>query len=218
MIRSTLVSIAIVLSLIIIIYSLIKGKKTFLLFLYIFYQTLTFVWLIGDLFEAFSADRRSQWMALQFKYAPICFIGAAVLLFSLFYVEHKIVKVKPLLYALFIPPAVFYGFAFSNERHHLFLTVFERRFVINGPVFWMHTAESYLYILVGMFLLIRHSIKNTKDLKRLILVVLAILIPLTLNVIVVFFKVDPGFDLTPLSFPFSLTLFVIAMFKYKFLI
>ena len=119
---------------------------------------------------------------------------------------------------LIIPPVFFYLAVITNDHHHLFFGHGDQEFDRYAILFDLHAILSYIYCLTGMVLLFNHAIKQFGQVKaRTFLLASAIIIPLSLNVLLVTRVINPGFDITPISFTVSLLLFMIATFKYKFL-
>lgn len=201
-----------------IIYFFLKGKKNPLMYSYIWCQSLIFIWSIGQLFELMAVDLQSKWLAVIFEYLAICFLGLSWLLFSLLYAEYQIYANKSKILLLFIPPVIFYISVLTNEYHKLFFSTFEYRHRVYGVLFWMHSIVVYAYILIGTYILIKCSInKFGYAKKQSILLVISVSIPVILNILYVFKTVNFGFDITPFSFAFSLLLFAIVTFRYRFL-
>ena len=207
-----------------ILYFLLKGKKAPLLYCYVLCQLLIFIWSAGQIVEISSFDFQSQWFSLKLEYLAICFVGLAWLIFCFAFTNHKIIKLKRYALLLFIFPLLFYILLLTNKNHHLFYTVFKYNDWVRGPVFWLNILELYTYLIIGTIFLIRYSFRNIGETrKQNLLLVLAVLFPVTANVIkllnIIFGTDILGRirDITPVSFAFSLLFFAIATFRYRFL-
>lgn len=218
-------SISIVLSLSMIIYFVLKAKKNPLIYSYICCQIIIFIWSTGQLGLLFShTSTHHRWISIQYEYIAVLFVGIAWLMFCLFYTFNRILKKKRIVFSLFIPPILFYIVMYTNEAHHMFFKEFTSTKIIHGPIFWLHTFWSYVYIGIGTVLLIRYSKKHMGYVrKKTLLLVLAVIIPIISNllfIISVVFKqnfIRLEYDFTPVSFALSLLIFAVAVFKYRFL-
>lgn len=217
-------SISVVLSLSMVIYFLIKGKKSSLLYSYILCQVIIFTWSVGQILVLTSSSVTAKWNAVLLEYAAICFIAFAWLMFCLLYTYCRLLAKKRLIYFLFLPPAISYILILTNNFHHLFFSSFTHTQTVLGPLFWLHTIISYVYVLTGTAILIRYSISHMGYArKQSILLIFAVSIPLVANMIYLVSirfglnLIDHEVDITPVSFAFSLLLFAVAAFKYRFL-
>jgi signal transduction histidine kinase len=173
---------------------------------------------MGQIFEVFSTNVQTKWFFVVFEYFAICFIGATWLLFSLSYLNHKIIQSRKNIILLCIAPATFFILVMTNEYHHMFYTVFEYDYRTYGIFFWSHLALSYIYLLMGTAILIKCLVKGTGyKRKQTILLIFAALIPIVSNIIHVFKIIKLGIDITSVGFTFSLMFFAMATFKYRFL-
>lgn len=214
--RAVLILISLVLSVTVILYVLLKGKRNRLTYLFVLFQVIALTWSLLELFEVYTYDTKGKWFVTQLKFFPISIIGPIWLTFSLYYVEHRILKKIQFIYFLYIPPIIFYIFCVTNEYHYLYFDVFNYNVTGYGIVFWLHTVNSYICVLIGVILLIRPCAQNRKNIKQ-IFIAIATLIPMIFNALHVFKFIATPFDATPLIFPLSLTIFVIATFHMKFL-
>lgn len=217
-------SISVLLSLFMIILFVLKGKKTPLLYSYLWCQVIIFIWSSGHILFLFSTNLTTKFISTCIQYTAIVSIGSAWLLFCLIYTFNDILKKRKLIYLMLLPFVVIYVLILTNNIHHKFYTHYSMTNVVYGPVFWIHLLLSYIYVITGTVLLIRYSIKNAGYArKRTFILIFAAAIPVLANFIYMLsasteINITPkGYDLTPVSFSISLLLFSIAMFKYRFL-
>lgn len=206
---------SIVLLLALIVYVIIEGKRTKLLYSFVFLMATNFVWSLGLLFESLSITREQGFSVLKFYYSGICYLGFAWLIFSLCYSDSKIISRKKNIIFLAILPTLQYLSLLTNELHHLFYFRNEdgRQF---GIVFWVHFIFSYAYIITGTFILILHALRcSTLKRNQTVLVIFAAVIPLIFNILYLTFKFK--IEITPFGFIISSILFLVATFKYSFL-
>ena len=151
-------------------------------------------------------------------YVGTCFLPIAFLFFGLTFAKTKIhYKKKYLL--LFIIPILTLFILWTNDFHHLFYIKYA---VLNsetvfGPYFPIHSIYTYALIFVGVFYLIRYSIKNTGFFsKQSVLLILGVIFPLVINIIGLF-GVEMSIYITPISFTTTVVFFSIAILKFNFL-
>ncbi|WP_010681322.1 sensor histidine kinase [Acetivibrio cellulolyticus] len=206
---------SIVLLLALIVFVLIEGKRTKLLYSFVFLMSTNFVWSLGLLFESLSITREQGFSVLKFYYSGICYLGFAWLIFCLCYSNSKIISRKKNIFFLAIAPTLQYLSLLTNELHHLFYFKGEdgRQF---GIFFWVHFVFSYTYIITGTFILIRYALRcSTLKRNQTVLVIIAAVIPLIFNILYLIFKFK--IEITPFGFIISSILFLVASFKYSFL-
>lgn len=216
--------ISVVLSLSMIIFFLLRSKKTHLLLSYISCQALIFVWSTGQLLVFFSHDNNAMRLAMIYEYTAIMFVSLAWLMFCLNYTYNRLLVKKWLIVSLFIPPTLIYVALLTNDFHHMFFTSFKLENVVFGPLFWIHAAISYIYLIAGSIILIKSSINHLGYARnQSILLVIASSIPFAANIIYLanrVFKLDilnTKYDITPVSFSLTLLFFAVATFKYRFM-
>lgn len=200
-----------------IIYFIVKGRKTPLLFSYISVMVLLAVWTLAQIYEMKSFDRQSMWTAVRIKYFASCFIGVSGLIFSLIYTKYVNITKRHIL-LLSLPSIAFYLALLTNDYHNLFFTEFDFNLTKYGPFFWIHTCFSYLYCIVESFLVLKYSFKKSGYFKRqAIIILIAITFPFLSNIVVIANLINPILDITPISFTFTYLLFALATFKYRFM-
>ncbi|MFZ5989934.1 MAG: histidine kinase N-terminal 7TM domain-containing protein [Bacillota bacterium] len=223
-IKIFLQSISVILSLIMILYFLSKGKKTALLYSYIVCQIIIFIWSTGQMLLLFSQDLKTMWYSIVYEYIAVTFVSFSWLMFCLLYTYNRILAKRKLILLLLIPPLLAYISLVTNNHHYLFYSTFSYESITHGPLFWAHAVVSYVYLITGTVILIKHSMAHMGYArKQTILLIFAAFIPFVANILElanIFFSLNflkLKFDLTPVSFAFSLLLFGFAAFKYKFL-
>jgi signal transduction histidine kinase len=217
-VRLILLILASLILIITILYCAIKGKKTPTLRSFILFLILFEVWFLGQTLRIFSPSKQVEWIFVRFEYLGICFIGLVWLIFCLRYTENRWMKKPMLPIALGLIPTASYAAILTNDWHHLFFKATDQAFDTFGSLFYLHTIESYLYITLGAFVLIQYSFYQYEyKRKQIFLLVLAAVLPLTVNVLIVSNVLKIEFDTTPFCLMVSLALYFIATFKYKLL-
>ena len=151
-------------------------------------------------------------------YVGTCFLPITFLFFGLTFAKTKIHFKKRYL-LLFIIPILTLLILWTNDFHHLFYIKYA---VLNsetvfGPYFPIHSLYTYALIFVGVFYLIKYSIKNTGFFsKQSVLLILGVIFPLAIN-IVGLFGVEMSIYVTPISFTTTVVFFSIAILKFNFL-
>ncbi len=193
-----------------------KAKKSKVLYVFIIFNILVIIWCFGLILELVADNGKGFFRLLipKFYYLGICFLGVTWLLFCLFYINSDFVKRKRNIALLLSFPAAFYLFLLTNEHHNLFYIVKagqSRRF---GLVADIHLVVSYIYILIGMALLIRFSMRNSgKSRHQAVVNIFACVIPSVGSVIRIYYSFKVEF--IPFLFIVTFILFYISSFKYR---
>ena len=151
-------------------------------------------------------------------YVGTCFLPIAFLAFGLTFAKTKITFTKKFL-LLFIIPILTLLILWTNDFHHLFYVKYAilNSETVFGPYFMIHSVYTYALIFIGVFYLIRYSIKNTGFFsKQSVLLILGVIFPLAIN-IVGLFGIEMSIYVTPISFTTTVVFFSIAILKFNFL-
>lgn len=214
----------VVLSLLMIIFFLTRSKKTNLLLSYLSCQALIFVWSSGQIFVLFAQNDATVKMSIMYEYTAVIFVSLAWLMFCLNYTYNKLLLQKYKIILLFIPSVLTYCMLLTNNFHHLFFTSIQYGKVVFGPIFWVHVAISYIYIVTGAIILIKCFINSLGyERNQSIALLIASIIPFVANIIYFINRIfqlniiNPRYDITPLSFSVTLLFFAVATFKFRFM-
>lgn len=217
-------SISVILSLSMIIFFLLRGKKTHLLLSYISCQALIFIWSTGQILVFASHTHLSIRVSIAYEYFAIIYVSLCWLMFCLNYSYSRLLIKKWITILLFCPPTVIFAVMLTNDSHHLFFSTLEPGNIIFGPIFWIHAAISYTYIIAGTIILIRSTITHLGYARyQSFLLIMASTIPFAANILYLSDRIfdlkliSTKYDITPVSFSLSLMFFAIATFKYRFL-
>jgi len=101
----------------------------------------------------------------------------------------------------------------TNPLHHLYFLDYQFPVPTRAPIFWAHTAMDLAFIVMAFIILARYIIKNAKGNPPLILTVIGLLIPYTLNMLYSFGKLPFPFDVTPIGFFVTFILFVYVAYR-----
>lgn len=214
----SLLSISALLSVLISIYFVLFGKRSKLLYSFIYCQVLIFIWSVGYIIEIISPVFQVKCIAVYFQGIAICFIGVAWLFFSMLYTRNRFAQNKKLILSLLVVALIQCISMLTNDYHGFYYKVFEINRKVYGIGFKINLFITYLYVFSSIFIIIKYSLKTMgNEKKQSIILIIAGTVPFIANVSYISksFKID--FDFTPVSFSVSLLLIAIATFKYRFL-
>ncbi|AGC69628.1 sensor signal transduction histidine kinase [Thermoclostridium stercorarium subsp. stercorarium DSM 8532] len=200
-------------------YLFANGRRCKTTYSYMLCIGLLLFWNIAEIMLLMSENLKQEMLALKIKFVPVVYIGVSWLNFCLTIANKKIVKHRLYKYIIILFPAVCYAFLLTNEFHRLFYkeVIFGIR-MVRGPVFWIHTVESYFCIITGTVVLINRLRKVEKSLDKKVLFALSLFIPLTANILMLA-DVLPirGFDVTAQLLLVTLVITGVVVYQKKFL-
>lgn len=197
-----------------------NGRRTRSTSSYMLCVFLLLIWHIAEIGLITAKDPVQEMIALKVKFIPVVYIGVSWLYFCLCSVHSRLVDSKLFKWALITVPTVFYLFLVTNEFHHLFYreVIFKTK-LIRGPVFWMHTAESYACILSGtLYLFTAMKKKFGRSTKESIWLLMAVAFPMAANILILA-EIIPnrGLDITSQVMLVTMILFGVAVYQKRFL-
>ena len=148
-----------------------------------------------------------------------CFVPVFVFLLGLTFSKTKFVFNWRIL-LLFIIPCLTTVLMFTNRYHHLLYESYSIYLdkTTSGPYMAIHSFYSYSLILIGIYQLLKYSIKNSGFFSRQsILIVIGTLIPIVLNALGTFRVISLAVYMTPISFSAALSFYAFAILKFQFL-
>ena len=155
----------------------------------------------------------------KFIYIGTCFLPLGIYFTGLIFSKTK-VTFKPRYLLLCVIPIMTLCILWTNDYHHLFFKYYSTNMsdIVTGPMHTVNAVYSYLLLLLGVFYLLRYSIKNQGLFsKQSILILLGISIPVVLNFLGTC-KIRPmTVYVTPISFSLSMIFFAFAILKFQFL-
>lgn len=155
----------------------------------------------------------------KFIYIGTCFLPIGIYFTGLIFSKTKI-KFKLRYILLCIVPIVTLCILWTNDYHHLFFKHYSTNMseIITGPMHTINTIYSYTLLFLGVFFLLRYSIKNQGLFsEQSILILLGIIIPVVLNFLGTFKIIPMTVYVTPISFSLSMMFFTFAILKFQFL-
>ena len=155
----------------------------------------------------------------KFIYIGTCFLPIGIYFTGLIFSKTKI-KFKPRYLLLCIIPIITLFVLWTDDYHHLFFKHYSTNMseIITGPMHTINAIYSYLLLLLGVFYLLRYSIKNQGLFsKQSILILFGISIPVVLNFLGTCKIIPMTVYVTPISFSLSMLFFAFAILKFQFL-
>ena len=151
----------------------------------------------------------------------ITYIGATllpvVILFMALMYLNKNIKINKL-WLLFVIPVVSLLTIFTNDMHHLFYIKYSVQIneSVYGPMFALHSAYSYILLILSMIILVYASIKKSGFFsKPTILIVIGSSVPLLINILGTLKIIPMSIYITPITFIFACICYSLAIIKYK---
>ena len=121
---------------------------------------------------------------------------------------------------LFIIPILSIILLWTNDFHHLLYVNYSTNIgeIIYGNYFYVYSTYTLLLYGIGLAYLLKYSIKNSGIFsKQAILIIIAFLIPVTVNVLGFLNIVSISIYITPICFAVTIFLCAMAVFKFQFL-
>lgn len=152
-------------------------------------------------------------------YIGNCFLPVTLFFGTITFINTKIPFKKKYLLLLVIP-IISLIILWTNDFHHLFYVEYSiyPANTTYGPFLNIYNIYTIGLLLVSIFYLLRYSVKNSGFFsKQAIMIIIAALIPITINVLSMFKIVNFTIYITPISFAITIVLLTFAIFKFKFL-
>lgn len=210
----------VVLATAILVYLYVNGRRSRATYSYMLCIGLLFLWHMAEIFLLMSENDAQVILALKIKFLPVVYIGVSWLYFCLSSTHSKLVENKFFITLIVFFPAACYFFLLTNEWHNLFFTAWDYRITTNGPVFWIHTVESYLCIFIGTVYFFIYYLKRKigASFKRIMWLVSAVMLPMTASLLMVSGVIpNCGIDITPQVLLLTLILFGLEVYYRGFL-
>ncbi len=154
-----------------------------------------------------------------FSYIGGCLLPVSVYFTGKIFANTKI-KFKKHDLLLFVIPITSLIILWSNDLHHLFYTYYSVNLsdCIYGPYMSIHNIYSYVMLFLGIFYLLKYSIKNSGFFsKQSILILVGISIPIIVNFLGTFKILPMTIYVTPITFALTMLFLSLAIFKFNFL-
>ena len=190
-------------------------------YVFVSFVALIFIWCTGHVFEVISTIQLGKplMITIYIYYFGLIFMPISVFFTGLIFEKSRIKFTFPYL-LLFIFPVVDYILLLTNDIHNQYFVHYSifRETVVLGSLFPFHIIASYLFILIGFFLLIRYVIKNSGFFSRQsLLIIIGITFPFIINILLTFQVFNLPAYYTPITFTFTIICFALAIIKFDFL-
>ena len=180
------------------------------------------LWTLGAFWRLFAPSRVVWYGLTALMYLGVAVTTVLLFLFVMRYTNREQYLNRRRVAALFFIPLVTMAAIVTNPEHGLFFEEIrpvtfggEEMFVAtSGPLFWVHTAYSYLLLAAGTLLLFGFALDHGRVYRRQSLAILGgALVPWAANVVYLLY-VDPSFpvDPTPVGFAVGGVLVAYAVF------
>lgn len=129
-------------------------------------------------------------------------------------------KIKKYHLLLFFIPILSLLVIWTNDFHHLFYKYYSIYMTeyVTGPYAMIHLLYTYSLLIISLVTLLKYSIRQQKKLSaQSTLFLLALAIPVTVNIIGILGLAKITIYYTPITFSISFLLLFIAIFKFDFL-
>lgn len=182
---------------------------------------LLLIWSLGYIFEAYfrAYFGFTNMLFVYIWNVGLCFTPLSLFLMGKVYANTKITIQKKYI-ILALPQVISYVVLITNSSHGLFFTYFsiDNSQIIYGPYFILHSTISYCYSFLGLYYLIRFSIKNSGFFsKQSILLAIGSSISVLTNILIITKIIEAPLYTTAISFSFAILFISIAIFRYQFL-
>ena len=154
-----------------------------------------------------------------FIYIGTCFLPIGIYFTGLIFANTKI-KMRKSYLLLFIIPIIILLVLWTNNFHHMFYKNYSTNLseCTYGPYLTIHNLYTYCLIFIGLFYLIKFSIKNAGLFSRQSLLIFAgISAPVVVNLLGVLKIFPMTVYATPIAFSITMICCAFAIFKFNFL-
>ena len=197
-----------------------KQKKGQLKIIFMVMLLLMFIWTTSMIMQiVFQNANIDPYLFEKFATFGAVPISLAILFLGQIFAKKKI-KFNWFYCILSIIPIITTILALTNEHHHLFIEKYSimGSESVYGPYFTVHAIYSYVCVFVGILYLVRESMKNSGFFsKQSIMIVTGTLIPLGVNILATYSKLNITTYVTPISYSIAVLFYALAMFRFKFL-
>lgn len=152
-------------------------------------------------------------------YIGTCFVPVGVFFIGLIYLKKEI-KFKPIYLLTLVIPIISLIALWTNDSHHLFYRYYSVQLSATkyGPFSDLHTYYSYIMLGLGIFYLLKSTIKSSGILsKQSILILFGVSVPIIVNLLGTFEIFHMSIYITPITFIVTVVMCAIAIFKFQFL-
>ena len=179
------------------------------------------IWNVALIFQFILADRLNI-PPIYFDY--VAYIGICLLPVSVYFTgvifENTRLKFEKKYLLFLVIPIISLLVLWTNDYHHLFYKVYSINIdnCVYGNYMTVHTVYTYSLLALGVYHLLKFSIKNSGFFsKQSLLVALGISIPVILNILGAVKIIPMTIYITPITFSMTMLCCALAVFKFKFI-
>ena len=145
----------------------------------------------------------------------VCIVPFGATWFVLNFAESKLTSRRWLRALFIIIPLADVLLMVTNPLHRMYFLNYDNPIPARAPLFWIHTAVGFVFIIFAFIVLIRYIIKEARKTPFLILTGVGMMIPYSLNLMYSFGIILFPHDTTPLGFFVTFILFVFSSYKLR---
>ncbi len=183
-------------------------------------------WTFGYVLEIAGADLATKVFWAKVQYFGIVSAPIAWLAFALQYTQRERWLTRRNIILAAIIPIITLLLTLTNESHQLIWSSvglntngpFPALDVTHGAWFWIHTAYSYVFMLIGTLLIVQKVMRSPQLYReQAVALLIAALAPWIGNIVYLSGLNPTPFDLTPFAFALSVVAFAWAIFRFRLL-
>lgn len=177
--------------------------------------------------ELGSGSQTWQVFLAKIEYVGIVCVPPLFLLFTLEYARHRKVFKRGIIYWIWLIPIITLLLVWTNDFHGLIWSKITQKNVggfnllslDHGLAFWVWTAYSYIFLVLGSIILIRRAVSSPPELKpQSYILVFGAVITWVGNIIYLSgLSPVPDLDITPITFIISMIAYSIGLFRFGIL-
>ncbi|MBQ6182071.1 MAG: two-component sensor histidine kinase [Ruminococcus sp.] len=194
-----------------------RGNRNRLTRLFISCQTSIVLWIVSEMLIQFSETKPQYWISYLIGNVGISCFGPLWLMVTAEYAGASLKTRNSLNLTMLISLASVLVI-FTNEKHHLYYSVFEAGKVEYGPLFYTFQIIYYVCIIAGFIMIgLKHKRRHERINKQSVLLILSTAIPLAVNTLFITGFIVTPLPLTPFIFGLSSLLLMLALGRYGLL-
>lgn len=197
-----------------------KQKKGKLKTIFILILLLMFVWTFNLIMQIlFQNTNIDPFVFEKLVSVEASLMPVAVLFLGIIFSKPKM-TFKWYHYIVFIIPIITIIMTITNDYHNLMMVEYSKNYteIVWGPYFSIHSVYSYICMFIGIMYIISYSLKNSGFFsKQSILILIGTLIPVVINILAIFSKINMTSYIMPISYSITVMFFALSIFKFKVL-
>ena len=197
-----------------------KQKRGKLKTIFIIILLLMFVWTLNLIMQIlFQNTNIDPFVFEKLVSVEASLMPVAVLFLGIIFSKPKM-TFKWYHYIVFIIPIITIIMTITNDYHNLMMVEYSKNYteIVWGPYFTIHSVYSYICMFIGIIYIISYSSKNSGFFsKQSILILIGTLIPVVINILAIFSKINMTSYIMPISYSITVMFFALSIFRFKVL-